>query len=302
MADGTPELTNKPVTRSIVMILVAAALFGTTGTVLANGPTGVDAVTAGVFRLLVGGLGLVVLSRREVRRVIGQVKVSFIGAVGVGAYQLCFFYSTRHAGVAVATVITIGSSPLFARLLGSLRHRPAPHRLWYLAALILTFGLVMLAASQNGGDNVEVIGVVAALIAGLSYAAYTESASVLIGRNLDSTAVMGVLFFGAGIVTSPFLIFRPVAWITSQRGIVMIAYLGFITLTLAYIAFGKGLQKLVPTTVVMLTLLEPVVATFLAYVVLHEKVSAQSWLGMLLVLIGLPIVAISVQRTTTVKS
>lgn len=302
MADGTPELTNKPVTRSIVMILVAAALFGTTGTVLANGPTGVDAVAAGVFRLLVGGLGLVVLSRCEIRRVIGQVKVSFIGAVGVGAYQLCFFYSTRHAGVAVATVITIGSSPLFARLLGSLRHRPAPHRLWYLAALILTFGLVMLAASQNGGDNVEVIGVIAALIAGLSYAAYTESAAVLIGRNLDSTAVMGVLFLGAGIVTSPFLIFRPVAWITSQRGIVMIAYLGFITLTLAYIAFGKGLQKLVPTTVVMLTLLEPVVATFLAYVVLHEQVSAQSWLGMLLVLIGLPIVAISVQRTTTVKS
>ena len=302
MADGTPELTNKSVTRSIVMILLAAALFGTTGTVLANGPNGVDSVTAGVFRLLLGGCGLVLISRRYVRPVLGQRWASCIGAIGVGAYQLCFFYSTRHAGVAVATVITIGSSPLFARLIGAVRRRPAPHRLWYLAALILTSGLILLSASQNGGDNVEAIGVVAALVAGLSYAAYTESAAVLIGRNLDSTAVLGILFLGAGIVTSPFLIFRPVSWVSSQRGLVMIAYLGLVTLTLAYIAFGKGLQKLVPTTVVMLTLLEPVVATFLAFVVLHENVSAQSWLGMMLVLIGLPIVAISVQRTATVTS
>lgn len=302
MADGTSAPTNRSPRWPILYILGAAALFGTTGTVLANGPTGVDSVTAGVFRLLVGGFGLIVLSRRHIGKVVHHAMVSFIGALGVGAYQLCFFYATRHAGVAIATVITIGSSPLFARLIGSFRRRPAPHRLWYLAAVLLTGGLVLLGASQNGGDNVEVIGVVAALIAGLSYAAYTESAAVLIGRNLDSTAVMGVLFLGAGLVTSPFLIFRPVSWITSQKGVVMIAYLGLVTLTLAYIAFGKGLQKLVPTTVVMLTLLEPVVATFLAYVVLHEKVSAQSWLGMVLVLVGLPIVAISVQRTTTVKS
>lgn len=302
MADGTSELTNKSVTRSIVMILLAAALFGTTGTVLANGPEGVDSVTAGVFRLLLGGCGLVVISRRYVRQVVSQAWASCFGAVGVGAYQLCFFYSTRHAGVAVATVITIGSSPLFARLIGAMRGRPDPHRLWYFAALILTCGLVLLSASQKSGNDVEVIGVVAALVAGLSYAAYTESAAVLIGRNLNSTAVLGVLFLGAGIVTSPFLIFRPVSWISSQRGLVMIAYLGLVTLTLAYIAFGKGLQKLVPTTVVMLTLLEPVVATFLAFVVLHENVSAQSWLGMMLVLIGLPIVAISVQRAATVRS
>ena len=125
-------------------ILGAATLFGTTGTVLANGPLGVDPVSAGVVRLLVGGAGLAIFSYRHFRQVLGQFWLTGLGAVGVGAYQLCFFYSTRHAGVAVATVITIGSSPLFARLIGALRHRPPPHRLWYLAALILSVGLAFL--------------------------------------------------------------------------------------------------------------------------------------------------------------
>lgn len=302
MPDGTPKTTKEPMVRSIGLILAAAVLFGTTGTVLANGPVNVDAVTAGVVRLLVGGLGLVILSWRYLREVASHTKIAFFGAIGVGSYQLCFFYSTRHAGVAVATVITIGSSPLFARIIGALRRRPAPHRLWYVAALILIAGLILLSVSPNSGDSIEIIGVLAALVAGLSYAAYTESAAILIGRELNSTAVMAVLFFGAGVVTSPFLFFRPVAWISTSRGVVMIAFLGLVTLTLAYVAFGKGLQKLVPTTVVMLTLLEPVVATMLAYLVLHENVSGQSWLGMSLVLVGLPIVAISVQRPTTVKS
>lgn len=302
MADGTCVPTNKSPFGPILCILGAAALFGTTGTVLANGPIGVDPVTAGVIRLLIGGAGLAVLSYRHFRRVVTQFRLAVLGAAGVGAYQLCFFYSTRHAGVAVATVITIGSSPIFARLIGALRGRPAPHRLWYLAALILSIGLAFLSSAQNSGSDFEIVGLCAALIAGLSYAIYTECAAVLIEQKLDSTAVMGVLFLGAGVLTSPFLLFRPVAWVATQRGVVMLAYLGIVALTLAYVAFGKGLTKLVPTTVVMLTLLEPVVATLLAFFVLHETVSGQACVGMLLVLVGLPIIAISVQRPTTVKA
>ena len=302
MPDGTCALTNTSRLRPIMWILGAATLFGTTGTVLANGPLGVDPVSAGVVRLLVGGAGLAIFSYRHFRQVLGQFWLTGLGAVGVGAYQLCFFYSTRHAGVAVATVITIGSSPLFARLIGALRNRPPPHRLWYLAALILSVGLAFLSSAQDADSQVELVGVISALVAGLSYAIYTECAAVLIDQKLDSTAVMGVLFLSAGILTSPFLLFRPVSWIATQRGVVMIVYLGIVTLSLAYVAFGKGLKKLVPTTVVMLTLLEPVVATLLAYFVLHEKVSGPTWFGTVLVLVGLPIIAISVQRPTTVKS
>jgi len=302
MADGTCAPTNKSTIGPILCILGAAALFGTTGTVLANGPLGVDPVSAGVVRLLIGGAGLTVLSYRHFRRMLIHFKLAILGSAGVGAYQLCFFYSTRHSGVAVATVITIGSSPIFARLIGALRRRPAPHRLWYLAALILSLGLAFLSSAQDSKSDIEVVGVLAALIAGLSYAVYTECAAVLIEQKLDSTAVMGVLFLGAGLLTSPFLLFRPVAWIVTQRGVVMLAYLGIVTLTLAYVAFGKGLKQLVPTTVVMLTLLEPVVATLLAFFVLHETVSGRAWVGMLLVLVGLPIIAISVQRPTTVKA
>ncbi|MFM7870613.1 MAG: hypothetical protein ACKPBG_02865, partial [Actinomycetota bacterium] len=46
----------------IVAVLLAATLFGTTGTALALGPEDAGAVSAGIMRLLIGGLGLVLLA------------------------------------------------------------------------------------------------------------------------------------------------------------------------------------------------------------------------------------------------
>ena len=82
MSVGTPKIANKSYFRSILLILGAAALFGTTGTVLANGPQGVDPVNAGVVRLLVGGVGLAALSFRHFRSVLNQFWVAGFGAVG----------------------------------------------------------------------------------------------------------------------------------------------------------------------------------------------------------------------------
>jgi DME family drug/metabolite transporter len=63
-------------------------------------------------------------------------------------------------------------------------------------------------------------------------------------------------------------------------------------LTLAYIWFGWGLHSLAPTTVVMLTMFEPVVAAILAIVVLDETLSTLSWIGIVFVLIGLVVVGL----------
>lgn len=281
-------------------VLAAAALFGTTGTVLAKGPNGIDPLAAGSLRLLIGGGGLcLVAGRTLVRDLRGDLErrsnTILVGAFAVAVYQLGFFWATQSTGVALATVVTIGTSPLVARLVATRRGRHPPDGWWFASAGGLILGLVLLVVGSSNVDNpiaFDVSGVLVAAIAGAAYATYTEVGSTMISRGWHPTSAMAAMFFGAGILTIPLLATRDVSWFASFRGAIVIAHLSLVTLTVAYVWFGWGLKRLAPTTVVMLTMLEPVIAALLALVVLDEKLSNLSWIGVAIVLVGLLVVGL----------
>ena len=54
-------------------------------------------------------IALVAASRGELR---GLPRTVFVSAFGVAAYQLAFFAAVRSTGVAVGTVVTIGSAAI----------------------------------------------------------------------------------------------------------------------------------------------------------------------------------------------
>lgn len=291
-AHGTPG--------PMIAVLSAAMLFGTTGTALALGPDGTGAVSAGIVRLVVGGLGLILVAAATGSRLRTPARTRralALGAVTVASYQLCFFYATTSTGVALATVITIGCSPLAARGIGALRRRPPPETWWFVAAGLLVTGLALLVIGNGGTSTFSAIGVVAAAIAGISYAAYTECGAVVLDEGSGPIATMAAMFFGAGVLTSPLLLTQELSWLGRGSGVIMILYLSLVTLTLAYVWFGWGLQHLPPTSVVMLTMFEPVVAAVLAIVVLDESLPMVSWCGIAIVVGGLLIVGRGARRT-----
>ncbi|MCW2993974.1 MAG: EamA family transporter, partial [Conexibacter sp.] len=105
---------------SRLQVLLAAVCFGTTGTAQALGPDA-SAVTVGAVRIAVGAVLLLVVARVvEGRRGVewGTVPRSrgavAAGALGVAAYQLCFFAAVKDTGVAVGTVVALGSAPALA--------------------------------------------------------------------------------------------------------------------------------------------------------------------------------------------
>lgn len=274
-------------------VLLAAALFGTTGTALALGPDDTGAVSAGIMRLLIGGSGLVLVAFVTGSRLDPSPRTRralAFGAVTVASYQLCFFFATTSTGVALATVVTIGSSPLAARVIGMARRRPAPESWWFAAAALLVVGLAMLVIGDGDAATFSTVGVLAAVVAGVSYAAYTECGAIGLAAGSDSTATMAAMFFGAGCLTSPLLLFQDLAWLGSTSGMAMILYLSILTLTLSYVWFGWGLRHLPPTTVVMLTMFEPVIAAVLAIAILDETLSVASWSGIAIVVAGLVVV------------
>ena len=284
--------------RATISVLAAATLFGTTGTALALGPDSVSAISAGTLRLLIGGLGLIALalvSRSSFTSLRSAIGPMLLGAIAVASYQLSFFFATTSTGVALATVVTIGSSPLAARLIGSRRGRPTPGSWWAVAATLLLGGLILLIIGSGiidseDGATFSFVGVLAALLAGISYSAYTECGSIALNLGASPTATMAAMFFLAGVLASPLLVAENLSWLGEGAGISMILYLSLVTLSLAYVWFGWGLQHLPPTSVVMLTMFEPVVAAILAIVVLDENLGLLSWAGIGVVIIGLMVV------------
>src|SRR6476469_8073439 len=96
-----------------LQVLLAAICFGTTGTAQAVGP-GASPVAVGAGRLVFGGL-LLVLVARTLRARLPRIGPPLIGmAMAVAVYQLSFFAAIRLTGVAVGTVVAIGTGPAAA--------------------------------------------------------------------------------------------------------------------------------------------------------------------------------------------
>lgn len=271
-------------------------LWGTTGTTQAFAPTGADSLSIGSARLLVGGLLMVAISlvsrlRKPVPlprgrfpgvRVPAPLAVVIAGSA-VMAYQLTFFTGVRLNGVAVGTVIAIGSGPLFAGVLEWLLLGLRPGRTWLLATGCALAGLVLLVGS-GGQVRLTPVGVLSSLAAGASYAAYTVATKSLLVRGWQVRDAMGAVFAVGLVLAAGVLAGTDTSWIGTPRGLLVVGWLGGGTVVGAYLLAASGLRSLPAATVATLTLLEPVTAATLGILVLGERPSAAGLAGMAAIL------------------
>jgi drug/metabolite transporter, DME family len=281
-------------------IVLAAALWGTTGTVRSFVHAGPVAV--GAARLAVGGALLFVLAVRSggLRPLLSTGPrtwlVLFAGAALASVYQLAFFSSVARTGVATGTVVTIGSGPVFAGLLSWLLRMGSPTRRWLLSTAGAVGGCTALTVGGHAA-GVEPVGIMLALVAGFGYAAYATVASVLITRGEDDRAVVGMLFGGAGVLMFPVLIAYGPGWLLTGRGGAAALYLGLITTGLGYVLYGRGLRTTPVAVATTLTLAEPAVAALLGLLLLGEHLSPAALGGLVLLVLSLLIIALPARRS-----
>lgn len=306
--------------RFVFAVLLAAVCFGTTGTAQALGPDA-SAASVGAARIMIGGGGLAVVAillhvvgRRHGatgtstastpgvatpaappntrRRVLPAWAIVLGGAVGVLAYQPTFFAGTAANGVAVGTVVALGSAPVITGALDWLLSRRYPGHRWLLATAIATAGVVILAsAGEPGRAAADPLGLLASLGAAASYAIYTLAAKALLDRGWTPGGSMGALFGVAAVASVPMLLGTDTAWLASGDGLAMALWLGLVTTTLAYVLFGRGLRGLAPATVSTLTLAEPLTAGLLGVLLLGERLPAVGILGLAVLAAGIVVLA-----------
>ncbi len=284
-------------------ILAAALCFSTTGT--AQALAGVDAspVAVGAARIVVGGgiLGLLALAQLAApppAPPCGRATIPLIalGALGVLAYQPLFFLGTRENGVAIGTVVALGSAPIATGIVDAVRLRRAPSPSWMLATAIALAGVVLVSGVTGGSVALGLGGLLASAGAGMSYALYTVCGKALIERGWNSTRVMGTVFGVAAVASVPVLLVAGTAWLATPAGLALALWLGVVTTAVAYLMFGWGLARLSAVTVSTLTLAEPLAATLLGLFVLREQLTLASGIGLALIAVGLAVVSAPVRR------
>lgn len=280
-------------------IVLAASLWGTTGTVRSFVHAGPVAV--GAARLLVGGVFLFLLALRSggLRPLLASGPRTWLvllaGAALACVYQVAFFSSVARTGVATGTVVTIGSGPVFAGLLSWAFRMGAPSRRWLVSTAGAVAGCTALSAGGHSA-GVEPVGILLALVAGFGYASYATSASYLITRGENDRAVVGMVFAGAGVLLLPVLIGYGPGWMFTARGGAAALYLGLVTTGLGYVFYGRGLRTTPVAVATTLTLAEPAVAAVLGLFVLGEHLGTVALGGLVLLVGSLLILALPTRR------
>lgn len=293
-------------TRSgLLFVSLAGVLWGTGGLALEilrdHAPLSVLTVSA--YRMLVAAVALVAASLvlRRGPQLVALVRLHPVRAVavglGTGAYQALYFGSVATAGVTVATVVSLGLAPVLLTVADLVRSRTArrgqagprtPHARLPLVLAAALCGLVLVSVASGSGavGSRPVVGLLLAVASGAVYAATTALGSTVLASDgveplalttvattAGAAGLLPVALAGGG----PYLTADPVALGT-------LAYLGLLTMAVAYGLFYAGLRTTRSGAAVIATLLEPVTAAVAAAVVLGERLGAAGVVGAVLIL------------------
>ena len=274
----------------LLMVIVASMLWGT-GNITAKfiyQVSNTTAISIAFFRMALSVPALLVLcwlmlrgrmfklSRRDVLPML--VAGSF-----VALYQAAFYAALPRIGVAIATLIALCSAPVIVAVLSAIITRQRPRTLVLIALACAIAGTLFLVQKEPSAQQTQsnlISGALLALLSGLLYAL-----NVLIGSRLGANpnvhplqtvtvgftfgaVVLGVIGAQSGLVIS-----------YPAQGWAGLLYLGVIGTAVAYALFYTGMRSTSSTAASIATLMEPLTATILAWLVFNEPLSPRVLLG-----------------------
>ncbi|MFI9836559.1 DMT family transporter [Nonomuraea sp. NPDC051941] len=282
-------MTHVSARRGALYVSVAATAWGTGGAAgsLLFESGGLGAVGVSLWRYLLGAAFLLLLTRRPV---VVDGRILLIGA-GMAVYQTAYFAAIAHSGVAIATVVTMGATPVFTALGSRFLLREPLGRVALTALATALVGLVLLTgetALQARTSSIAGIGL--ALLSAAGYAGVTILSRRHGGDDPQGVAIGGFVVGAACL--APFALVEGVVPNVSLPSVALLLYLGAVPTALAYGLFFRALTALRATTVSIITLGEAVGAAVLGVVLFGERLTPLAWSGCVLLLAAVTVLAV----------
>ena len=278
--------------QGILSVSMSAILWGTVGiaTQAIYRQSDLTAITVGFYRLacafpLVAFLCWKIVDRQNFYLSPRLFWKMMLIGVMLALYQVCFFAAIGYVGVAVATLITLCTAPVLVSLISAvaLKERLTGYTMISLAAALVGTVLLVGLPEDTAVKNDVVRGVALALGSATGYALVT-----LMGRSIADTChpiFSTTLAFGSGaLFLFPLAANNAFSAAYSKEIWGLILYVGLLPTAVAYTLFFFGMRSIKASTASILTLLEPLTATLLAWIVFAEHLAPSGLIGAVLLL------------------
>jgi drug/metabolite transporter (DMT)-like permease len=226
------------------------------------------------------------------------VRLAIFGVAGVALVQLFYFLAIHRLAIGIALLIQYLGPLLVALWVRVVRHEPVRRRIW--AALVLSLTGLALTVELWNGIALDGLGVVAALLSAVVFAAYLLMAE----REVTRRDPISLLAWGFCFATVFWTIAQP--WwsfpagraghtVSLQGHLVswhvpvwaLVAWVVVLGSIVPFVLIVAGLRHVSATRVGIAAMLEPVVATVVAWAWLRETLTTVQLVGAAIVLGGI---------------
>ena len=273
-------------------VLLTALAFGTMEIALKIGGNSFSPLQLTFLRFLIGGLFLLPFAIRDLRkRGVSLTKkdfgfVALLGFVNIVCSMTLFQASVMHTNANLAAVL-ISFNPMFTMVFA---HFLVNERFTVKKAIVLAIcmtGLVFVANPMNLAEGNEPVGIAMGLGASAAFGLYTALSKKCVGR-LGGMTVNSLSFLIGALMELVILLFygeTPFSGIcTETLGVLL--YIGFVVTGFGYFCFMRAIEQGGASTASYAFFVKPMIALILANLILHEAITWNIVLGILLILYG----------------
>jgi len=290
-----------PARRGLLYVALAATAWGTAGAAAALlfRQSGLGPLALTFWRSLGGALVLLALGVGRSRPAPGRTVVN---GLGLTLFQAAYFLAVRDTGLAVATVVTLGSAPVLVAVGGWLLMGERLGRAGLLASTGALLGLTVLVLGGGPDAGVRPAGLAWALASAAGYAAITVATRhwARTGVADDPAATTLWSFAICALCLAPFACAEgllPTSHALPST-LLLLGYLASVPTALAYALYFAGAAVIRAATASVVALIEPLSATVIAAAVLDEPLTPSALLGTAVLLLSVLALARAELRAT----
>lgn len=214
-----------------------------------------------------------------------------IAGLGVAGNFAFYFLSVAQGSVAVAATLMY-CAPVFVFLISFALNLERPSRLKWVAILLVMTGIVLLTGIyDSSGEKISLIGIVAGLLAGLSYSLFIFGFKLAAPHGSPQTVL--VIAFATLVLA--------LSWsgtggrfpdAVSSTDWPLFLTLGLLGGGLSFILYLLGLSRSTPALASVIAMIEPVTASLFGMLVLDESLAGIQLLGMALILFTVTLLSV----------
>ncbi|MFY8274019.1 DMT family transporter [Pseudoalteromonas sp. SSDWG2] len=269
-----------PHKQSLIYLHIAVLLFG--GTALFAKLINLSALDITVYRTAVASVALCLLLLAQGSRIrLNQGKdyavVLLLGAI-VGVHWVTYFEGMQLAGITIG-IIAFFSYPVLTVLIEPLLSKQVPKAKDIVSAIVVMVGIYLLVPEANLGNDVT-LGIVTGIFSALCFA----MRNILQKRYFTHYSGPQTMFYQTLIASLMLCAFVDVP-ITevAQQDVLLLLLVAIVFTAAPHALFASSLRGLSATTAGLISCLQPLYATILAFMLLKERPDFTTLIGGLMV-------------------